>query len=114
MSEDKKSKVCKTCQVDKPLTDYYRTKRTYLSYCKPCHNIRTIRNGKKARAERRLVFKRITLDLYELEKLKDIRDDLKRMTQTNASKKHGVGQSTLSAWLKTGALDAHIESRSAQ
>lgn len=39
------SKVCSTCGIDKPLSDYYRwhSNNKYMAYCKKCHGKRTKR-----------------------------------------------------------------------
>ena len=45
--KDKKSRICKTCKVDKPFTEYYKKGFTsvnkyqiYFAHCKKCYNIK--------------------------------------------------------------------------
>ena len=40
------TKTCKDCGESKPLSDFYKTRKYYRSYCKPCHKMRSTEERK--------------------------------------------------------------------
>jgi hypothetical protein len=42
------NRTCKMCEVNKPPSEYYKNRNTYVPYCKPCFKLRANKKYVKA------------------------------------------------------------------
>jgi len=82
IDETIKTKICSVCQVEKDISDFYKSYRHkdgYFSFCGPCHTVKTNNIGKNPKFKRTKEY----MIEYMKEKNKDINYKMKHVIRSN-------------------------------
>ena len=98
------TKFCVECQTEKPVEDYYKTKKWLQKRCKPCHN-----GFRKNYAQKSTYIKKLTGFAKLPDSVKDsILEDMKNVDSMAIYKKYGnenkFSYTTFRKWIITGQV----------
>lgn len=94
------SKVCKLCNIDKQLTEYYRSNNALMARCKACHQANVKRNYVKCDN---------VIEKLSKEKKQLLVNFIKFKTPLNImSKELGISIPTIRKYQKNGFLETFI------
>jgi hypothetical protein len=106
------TKICKTCNLDKPISDYYiayknNDNNIYTSLCKPCHNNKkTIYNQSKPK-----ILKPNSFMKLEESKRNAILEDVKnKLKYKEIARKHDIRYNMMMFWKNKGYLTIPTQS----
>lgn len=103
MATEIKTKICGSCDTEKPLTEYYRRiGNKYRHICKVCDNIKRKQyptNTAYIHHRRKNNF-----DKLSQEQQANIRDDIATMKITDVAIKYGINRKTMYGWKYKGLI----------